>query len=497
MKAVYLRNFRRGFATNSSSTHSVIYKNKDEMFNDLNIFEMDYYGRHDETIAASKEAKIKYVAANICWYGKLFEIMCKYYPQMAQYTDLIKERDDYDKDKFGMCARGLLYFPKSENLEASIDYLCNIIDNDEIVIIGGSDELDFVYDTVEGHETLPEPDDVITYSLFDKKRPKSVFKNGNYWIGYGYNGKIRFKTDNKECIPSYPELVDLRITNKCFWNCPFCFMDSNMKEKEADLLFLKTTISNLLAAENTTYRRCIEFSVGGGNILLYPHLEELFDYMHENGCIINTTINAKDCKQIIEDEKLLKIFRKYVTAVGVSVCSREDIERVEDFEENLKGDNKIYMDVVIHMIPELLGAKETREIIDELYKMKYYNFLFLGYKINGRGATQEYHKFNEEDLKILFNGLWRTSIDTTFANSYKEWIDANYETKHTVTLNEGEYSMYIDGVEQKAYKSSYQLDKSYNLSYQRYRETGEKYYSAVNAFNEIRRDCGFEIFKDN
>ena len=58
MKVIYLKNFRKGYATNSSSTHSLIYRNKDEMFEDLNVFELNFYDRFDETIAASREAKI-------------------------------------------------------------------------------------------------------------------------------------------------------------------------------------------------------------------------------------------------------------------------------------------------------------------------------------------------------------------------------------------------------------------------------------------------------
>ena len=65
MKICYLSYFRKGRATNSSSTHSVIYRNKDEIFADLNVFEEDYYDRYTQTIAASKEAKIKYVYACI------------------------------------------------------------------------------------------------------------------------------------------------------------------------------------------------------------------------------------------------------------------------------------------------------------------------------------------------------------------------------------------------------------------------------------------------
>ena len=61
MKVLRLRNIRRGLATNSSSTHYVIYKKDNEVFEDMGIFDKDFYERYDPTIAASKEAKIKYI----------------------------------------------------------------------------------------------------------------------------------------------------------------------------------------------------------------------------------------------------------------------------------------------------------------------------------------------------------------------------------------------------------------------------------------------------
>ena len=91
MKAVYIKNFRKGFATNSSSTHSVIYRKKEEMFEDLNIFELDYYGRCDNTIAATKSAKIKYIAGDIMHNKPLLDCMCAFYPEMKQYLPLIGE----------------------------------------------------------------------------------------------------------------------------------------------------------------------------------------------------------------------------------------------------------------------------------------------------------------------------------------------------------------------------------------------------------------------
>lgn len=491
MKAVYLKNFRKGFATNSSSTHSIIYRNKDDMFKDLNIFELNYYDRFDSTIAASKEAKIKYIAANIMWNNKLFEIMSKFYPDMNQYVELIKEAKQKEKyETFGMCARGPLYFSNNTNLEASIDYLRNVIEDDDIIIVGGSDEMDFVYDTKEGHEELAEPDDV----GMEDRYPKSVIKNGNYWIGYGWNGKLRFKTEKGECVPEYPELVDLRITNKCQHGCPFCFMDSNMKAKEADLKSLERIISCLSSGYRCHYDRRVEFSVGGGNVLLYPHLEELFKYMKNKGHIINTTINAKDCETLLSDKKFYNIFTDYVSGIGVSVNDEKDIEILGRFKNTFTGDN--YKQIVIHLIPELLGVDKTLKFVEELKKYNYYDFLFLGYKTNGRGGSQEYTTFTDEELTKLFNDSYCVSIDTTFANTYAEWLKNNYETEHTITMHEGEYSMYIDGVEEIAYKSSYQLDKPYSLKIGKYKEHGTSWFNPIEAFSNIRRDNGFKVYDE-
>ena len=91
MKIVYLKNFRRGLATNSSSTHSLIYRNDGELFKDLDIFECNYYGRFTSTIAASREAKIKYVLASIMYEEPLVKIMSSFYPEMKQYYPKIKD----------------------------------------------------------------------------------------------------------------------------------------------------------------------------------------------------------------------------------------------------------------------------------------------------------------------------------------------------------------------------------------------------------------------
>ena len=507
MRIIYLKNFRKGYATNSSSTHSIIYRNKDEMFEDLNIFELDFYDRFDNTIAASREGKIKYIAANIFFNKKLFEIMCLYYPEMKQYEEKAKyitentlkvlnneiTYDDFYEKKFGMYDRGALYFSNSKNLEANIDYLRNIIDNDDIIIVGGSDEGDFVYYTIENHKELPKPEEIDLY----RTKGKGIFKNGNYWVGYGSykGGRLRFATTNHNCIPSYPELIDLKITNKCNNNCKFCYMDSNKDGQHADLNFLKRIINKISTNDFDTYDKRIEFSIGGGDILLYPQLEELFSFITKQGHIVNTTINAKDAPKVAEDKKLFGIFKNYVKGIGVSVNNEEDIPKILQLRNKLTAKNNDFKQITIHIIPELLGTEKTIELIKKVKSHNFYSILLLGYKTNGRGKTQNHSDFTDDELEQIFDGNYSINVDTTFANKYYNWLKDNFETEHTLTLNEGEYSMYIDGVTKKAYKSSYQLDKPYNIEPKEWQNENKTWFTITQAFNNIRKDNGFEIYK--
>lgn len=517
MKVVYLKNFRKGLATNSSSTHSLIYRNEGEIFKDLDIFELDYYDRCTDTIAASREAKIKYVLAEIMYNEPLVKIMSEIYPEMKQYFPKIKEAmkkdDDYRSEnytKFGMYNRGSLSF--DNNIAASIEYLKNVIEDPDIIIIGGSDEQDFVYDTIEKHVKCPTPVD-IGYGGFNIK---GVWKNGNYWIGYGhtddrivvrdekddsesdsydnpmkncFGGRIRFATEKDiEIVPEYPELIDLRITNKCDHGCKFCFMDSNMKEKHADISFLNYVVCDCGRSGN----RKVEFSVGGGNVLLYPNLEDLFNNIHKKGHILNVTIKAQDCEKVISDDNFHRIFKDYVDGIGVSVTNIKEADMLAKLKEEFRDKY-----IVAHLIPEYIGVDSSNEIQDHFRKIKaYIPVLFLGYKTNGRGGSQEYKTFTKSDLDSLFKGNYYVSIDTTFANRYFWWIKDNFSYKNSITMNEGEFSMYIDGVTENAYKSSYQLDKPYNMTVDWETQKENPYYSVKEAFALIRRDGGFKAYED-
>lgn len=513
-KPVYLKNFRKGFATNSSSTHSLIYKNKEDMFEDLNIFGVNYFDRFTENIAASREAKIKYVFHAIWWNDELVKLLSAFYPEMKEYYSLAKEAGEHDGyDKFGMYSRGSF---SNKDVLFSAEYLRHIIDCEDIVIIGGSDEMDFVYDTKRGHQEVPTADDIDEWFSKTGEHNNNPIKNGNYYVAYGNrwvtndapnnrydtedsgtrfryctNGKVRFMVEDGTPTPEYPELIDLRITNRCDHGCPFCFMNSDNKQPDADIKELETFINNLQIKT--------EFSIGGGNVLLYPHLEKLFKSLKEHGHIVNTTINVKDCDRIMNDEALKQLFIEYVDGIGVSVFDRADVEKYEEFREALKHEDSygrtVHKYTVMHIVPEYLGFEKTKEVLSAA---GYNEVLLLGYKETGRGKKCKHTVFTKDQLrKLIGERHLNLLVDTQFAKTYAEFIDETFDTEYTLTPNEGEYSLYIDGITMNAYKSSYETDKPYFVGDEfdkPWDKRNKERYSLKKAFENVRKDCGFEVF---
>ena len=475
MKLIYLKNFRCGFATNSSSTHSIIYKNKDDMFNDLNVFELNYYDRYDNTIAASKEAKIKYIATNINWNKSLLDIMSAYYPQMKEYA---KESD------FGMTSRG--YLGIGRNMEASVFFLKNVIEDEEIIIVGGSDEEDFVYNTCKGHRKSSDSKELDWKS--------NVYKNGNYWIGYSmWGSRLRFMTEPGECVPEHPELVDLKITDMCRNNCKFCYAGSTSNGHHADREFLSEVIRQLSTTYEAQYERMTEFAIGGGNPLEHPQFDEIVEIIKNTGNIVNVTINVSDIPELIKNKKRIRVFKKNIRGIGVSLTDVSQVKTLVELKNKLKQSD---CRITVHLIPEMIGADMVIAIRKEMRKHQMFRILFLGYKNCGRGTGIQVNRLTDDDLNKIAEQFGSLSIDTAFANTYKKWLQDNIESfPYTVTLNEGEFSMFIDGVNKKAYKSSYQCDKGYSLESDGWENQGKTWFTVDEAFAMIREDGGFKVYK--
>ncbi len=518
MKIFRIKNRRNALATNSSSTHSVVYKNKEQVFEDLGIFDNRYYGRSTETIAASREAKIRYIFANIFQCEELVDMMSKKYPEMKEYYPLVREHYDiylnensnkvldslkgadyWDKFEaleeyqFGEHCRGELYNDK--DLYLSYEYLCNIIDSPDIVIVGGSDEHDFVYDTIEGCTEL-------SHKFSYMKKITEKVKNGNYYVLYGFQygrkEKVRLQVDGiPDMIPEVPELVDIKITNACEHNCPFCYMNSTPNGKHAEL-------RNIYRLINVFHKKT-EFALGGGNVLLHPDFDKIVKYI-DNNHIANITIRYDDINTIYSNEKIERAIDNYVSGIGISVQKASDVDAVRYFiYEMLKKEKH----VALHIIPEMIGVNESVAIINKMNEINdtyhkecsYDNtmkwgqckVLFLGLKRTGRAKTLEHNLLSSDDLSLLYRvSNCSFCVDTSFVNTYSDWFKSKYYDSDNLflTRHEGEYSMFIDVVKMKAYTSSYKDDGGIDIC-----ENDGCCKPIDILFGEIRKKNGFQVFE--
>ena len=408
--------------------------------------------------------------------------------------DLWEERESY---MFGDHMRGNLY--NHQELYLSYEFLCNIIDSPDIVIVGGSDEADFVYDTINGC-------DKISSSFSYMKNITEKVKNGNYYILYGstYNQKekVRLQVDSiPDMIPEYPELVDMKITNACEHKCPFCYMASTPKGKHANITDICYIINK--------FKIKTEFTLGGGNVLLHPQFDRIVSLIHSKNHIANITIRYDDVKTINDNLKIKKSIMKHVSGIGISVQSANDFEVAVDFikEMLLLGKH-----VSLHMIPEMIGFQNSLDILEKLkdFNNKLYNdnkddimysynnckVLFLGLKQSGRAKNLEHKLLSDDELDMLAKKSgYQYNVDTAFINTYEEWFKKEYnnDEEYFLTRYEGEYSMFIDAVKMQAYTSSYKDDGGIDL----YKHDSEyDYVKDINeVFGEIRRKNGFKVFE--
>ena len=92
------------------------------------------------------------------------------------------------------------------------------------------------------------------------------YKNGNVDVEIYTDGtKIQeWEGDYKDAKPEFPNSMDVKITNYCDLNCPFCHEESTTKGKHGDLNKLLEILSDL--------PKGVEIAIGGGNPLDHPDL---------------------------------------------------------------------------------------------------------------------------------------------------------------------------------------------------------------------------------
>lgn len=317
------------------------------------------------------------------------------------------------------------------------------------------------------------------------------YRNGNYLVtrsGSGTMTKRCFRL-NEELQPEFPDSIDLKISNRCSTECPYCHEDSNKLGKLAKYDDLIMHLS-VLPEEAS-----IEIAIGGGNILEDKESKNLFRslaiYLYEHGKSISTTVNERE----VTEENLNFLYNiTYVNStkkdcfykesifietipinIGISLGPNTTYDRVTEINkliESVCGWPK-RGSIVFHIILGLFPLDLLETLLSKNLKI-----LILGYKQFGRSKETELPEniknfevlikkhllekmsIGSEDLTQLnLNIIEENNCILGFDNLAIEQLKlrdsiSKLDFSKVFLGEEFSCSMYIDGVEGKYAKSS-------------------------------------------
>lgn len=304
------------------------------------------------------------------------------------------------------------------------------------------------------------------YSTAPNLPALSHFKNGNTDVTILSDGtKIRTWPDGETPKPVLPESIDLKITNKCDVGCSFCHEASVPNGKEADYALVSDIMWQLQPGS--------EVAIGGGDPLAYEQLEDL---LTGASCqkICNMTVNIKSALQnagrIIE-------MRSDGYLHGLGISGAEGLASV--YCQVAPG--LIDANTVFHSIA---GLGNPQHVLRTSREAK---TLVLGYKRVGRGI--KHAETNPPDLdrwryflpSLLAGAKFPVSFDNLAIEQLrlKDLVPPD-EWEKQFMGGEGEFTMFIDAVEQKFAISS---------THERWPIAGK---SVEEMFKQVREAAGYE-----
>lgn len=435
-----LHNLRLGLATNSSSTHSLVFLKgaKDREAN-------GEYGWNHFTLA-SRKAKKDYLAI------LLQHALARSLPD--NIAKIVMERWVGDlPTKGGYIDHQSVYelpcaFGTDVVDEKFFEEFGRYILQDELVILGGNDNDDEQHPLSDGSFVLP--------MARDWGRSKFVCRKDDlgYWVIFNQdNGdKVRFSLpDKKAKATSYPhdsastpELVDIKITDWCNFGCPFCYQGSTTKGRHADNIYeLAVALAEL---------KVFEVALGGGETTSHPRFLDFLGMFRKAGIVPNFTTKSLAW---LKDASFWPVAMRECGAFAFSAVDRKDVRQLAALLEiNGIAPEKASVQIILGVVAE----HEFYNILMECHRNNI-RLTILGYKAIRRGL----------DWKPKEHGWWlgmvtkahkenkcpHVGIDTVVAAEYQDDLAKSGVPDYMYTTQEGRFSCYIDAVANKIGPSSY------------------------------------------
>lgn len=462
-----IHNIRMGLATNSSSTHSLIFMSQP----DYKKTPTDEYGDFgwDFFTAANKTAKENYLGyvlknnlEHIMGEENSAVILASLFPSRGKDFSSQLDHSGYGIDHQSMWTLPMNWNGKGIDLaffKAFRDYILK----NPIAILGGNDNSDHTH-PLSGSGVIVDvglPEDYGHTGLVARN-------DGDHWVIFNRDSgaKVRLSFSSKTgkikeaTKGTVPELVDIKITDYCPFGCPFCYQASTTEGKHAD----RNKVSSL--AHVLAEMKVFEVAIGGGEPTLHPQFLDILETFRYQNIVPNFT--TKNLAWLNDDTIRPQILEN-CGAFAYSVHNRSDVIKLNDMLEKHKltthwgygGQGKASVQYVLESGGDLYG------VLDEA-KKHYLRVTLLGFKNTGFGINfptvpenwiETVKKVQDE------NGWLNLGVDTAIIQKYGPKIEDELKVrKELMTAEEGKFSMYIDAVTQRMAPSSY-CDESLYVPY--------------------------------
>jgi len=450
-----LRSIRKGFATNSSSAHSIILHRPDDP-RIMSGFEATpaEIAPVENFVFRTKRDKAIYILLGdpmgaVSAHTRLRFVKCL---KRHGLEDTLAQLDGRNFNFDTMSASH--FYPLNQggvDFETWFDFMMS----DEITIYGYNDNYE-----------NPGRSLVIEGAALDIHAGLRWKKDGAALVAYSpHNGtKLRWSPEPYEKSTT-PELIDLKITNYCGHRCSFCYQGSTASGQHAPLERVKSLLDACAGMQT------FEIALGGGEPVSHPGFAEILTYGAARGLTMNFTAYGIGW---LRNAAILAAIRnctkgRHGIGIGVSVHRPRDIVKIDRVNAAVSGLWMMGLEVTAQTV---VGAGDP-EILDDLMEAcvrKRTGLLLLGYKRVGRGrsfpAVMPSRKQMERFLRRARSQIeeissppyergFRLGVDTAFLDQYGDILN-DIGVPHILRSSpEGKFSMYLDAVTNTCGPSSY------------------------------------------
>lgn len=432
-----IHNLRVGFATNSSSTHSMAF-----LPGAVDIQADGVNFGWDEFCAASSEAKARWLAQHLIVSGRhtlgldVTRVLVKHWLGVDADLDGYVDHQSLVTLPSGWAGKGIDV--------AFFEDFKNFVMQDGLAVLGGNDNEEMTHLGDINYRRALRP-------IVDRPWDNSVVcrKDGHYWTIFdqkdGTKFRVSFGRDDIVAVTpeksAAPELIDVKITDKCFMDCAFCYQGSTKAGAHANTGRLYSLF------EYCKENRVFEVAIGGGEPLLHPEFRRILRYFRDAGTVPNVT--TRNTAWLREPD----FIRDVLDNIGGWAYSTEKAESIEKLyglcvAAGLPADKMPSVQYVVG-----IGNIWDYQNVVKMCAKHDLRLTLLGPKSTGRGKSQPWKDYDW--IEPLKSGSVRFGIDTALVQQCGDALEKAGVPRWCYTVHEGKFSMYVDAVAGEIGPSSY------------------------------------------